>query len=210
MAKWTGEADTEQEGPGGGGGNKFPAAPRGFYTIQVADYKDGMTKETKRNKVDLTCEIADEGDEFGKKVWVTITNIPKGKPGHGIMLHTLHGFGIELEGGAFDFDTDVFQGLQANVLLGVEEYESTKKKKPDGTPYINERNFVEAIYTEKHPQPDELPAAPEAVEPTKAAPAAGGGVKVKGRGAAAASAAVKKVQGVFKTKGKVDLEEVPF
>lgn len=156
MAQWKGKAAPEQEGAGGGG-NKFPPAPRGFYTIQVADFTDGVTHLTRRPKVDLECEIADQGPEFGKKVWLTITQIPKGEKGHGLMLHQLHAFGIEV-GENYSFDTDDLQGAQATALIGVEQREKFSEK--HGKTFINDVNFVEQVYTEKHPQPDTLPPEP--------------------------------------------------
>jgi hypothetical protein len=170
MARWGGEADAAAEAAGGGGG-KFPPAPRGIYTIQVADYKDGQTQETKRNKVDLECEIAEEGEHFGKKVWVTVTQIPKGQNGHGIMVHQLHAFGLALDGN-YDFDTADLQGRQARALLGV----APKEKVKDGKTYVNDTNFVEEVYTDKHPEPkaDELPPQRQAPweKGAKKAPAA--------------------------------------
>lgn len=162
MAKWGGDADATAETPGGQGGN-FKPAPRGFYTIQVADMKDGTTRESQRNKVDLECEIADEGDQFGKKVWVTITQIPKGEKGHGLMLHSLHAFGLGLDG-AYDFDTADLQGRRARVLLGITQREKVVNP---GTPqekkFINDVNWVEELYIEKHPEPADgvLPAPKE-------------------------------------------------
>lgn len=88
MAKWGGEADAAVETAGGGGGNFVPA-PRGIYTIQVVGTKDGTTKESRRPKVDLECEIVEEGEHFGKKVWLTITHLPKGEKGHGCFLDRL-------------------------------------------------------------------------------------------------------------------------
>lgn len=155
MGNWTGEADAAQEGAGGGGGNFIPA-PRAIYTIQVADVKSGETKESKRPKVDLECEISDDGDQFGKKIWLTITHIPKGEKGHGLMLHSLHAFGIALDGN-FDFDPEQdLQGRSARALLGV----TTREKVKDGRTYVNDVNFVEALYTEKNPEPKDgvLPA----------------------------------------------------
>lgn len=184
---WTGEADAAQETAGGGGGGNFTPAPRGIYTIQVADVKAGKTKESNRDKVDLECEIADEGESFGKKVWLTITKIPKADKGHGLMIHSLHAFGIALDG-EFNFNPEVdLQGRTARALLGVQQREKVK----DGRTYINDVNFVEELYTEKHPEPAELPAPKE---PRKAAaPAAAAGPKpsaaaqaVFGKGAAAA------------------------
>lgn len=153
MANWKGQADATAETAGGGGGN-FKPAPRGVYTIQVADFKDGMTKTSNRPKVDLECEISDEGDNFGKKVWLTITQIPKGTNGHGIMIHSLHAFGLSLAGD-YDFNTADFQGRSARALLGV----TTREKVKNGRTYVNEVNFVEELYSENHPEPlnDELP-----------------------------------------------------
>lgn len=162
MSKWKGTADASAETAGGGGG-KFTPAPRGFYTIQVADIKEGVTRSSNRPKVDLECEVVDEGESFGKKVWLTITHIPKGEKGHGIMLHQLHAFGMALDG-AYEFDPSELQGRQASVLLGIEQ----REKNVNGRIYVNDVNVVEAVYTEKHPRPDVLPPAP----PPKAARAA--------------------------------------
>lgn len=168
MAKWGGEADAAVETAGGGGGNFVPA-PRGIYTIEVLETQDGTTKESKRPKVDLECEIIDEGEHFGKKVWLTITHIPKGEKGHGLMLHSLHAFGLALDGG-YELDTTDLQGQHARALLGV----TTREKVKDGRTYVNEVNFIEELYTAKHPEPanDALPPPkqPRTSKPT-AAPA---------------------------------------
>lgn len=206
MGTWKGTADATQESAGGGGGGqKFPPAPRGFYTIQVADVKEGKTKESGRNKVDLECEIADEGPEFGKKVWLTITQIPEGEKGHGMMIHSLHAFGIGLDG-SYELDpVNDLQGRQAKVLLGIEKRPKTVNK---GTPqektFINDVNFVEALYTEKHPQPDELPAerAPKAAAPAAKGPQPSAAAqKVFGKQPATAGAGKSK---------DVPFKDVPF
>lgn len=171
MAKWGGEADAAVETAAGGGGNFVPA-PRGIYTIQVLETEDGTTKESKRPKVDLECEIVDEGEHYGKKVWLTITHIPKGEKGHGLMIHSLHAFGLALNGN-YELDTSDLQGQTARALLGV----TTREKVKDGTTYLNEVNFIEELYTEKHPEPanDALPpprqprTAKTAAKPTQAA-----------------------------------------
>lgn len=183
MTRWNVEADANEESAGGSGGG-FEPAPRGFYTIQVANYKDGMTQGNDRNPprpmVVLECEIA-EGEYLGKKVWLTVVQIPKGAKGHGLMVHYLHAFGLEYDG-KLDFDTSEFQGRQAAALLGTKPF--TKLK--DGRTYTNEVNWVEAVYTDNHAQPAELPPAPE---PKKTA------APVAGKSAPAA---------------QHDLEEVPF
>jgi hypothetical protein len=151
---------------------------------------EGKVESNGRDKVSLMCEIADDGPEFGKRVWVTITQIPKGEKGHGIMIHNLHAFGIGLDGN-YEFDpVSDLQGKQARALLGVEPYVKVK----DGRTYNNERNFVEELYTEGHPEPATLPAAPAAKTTT---PAAKPGPQP--------SAAVRKV-----FAKRPEQEEVPF
>lgn len=152
MAKWdTMEADAAAESAGASKGNKFPVAPRGIYTVQVADYKDGTTK-TGKPMVSLTCEIAD-GPEMGKRAgFVNVVRIAKGEKGHGIMVHQLHSFGLEHDG-KISLDTSDFQGQTAQALVGVEQFE----KVVNGKTYINERNFIEELYSAGHPAPKELP-----------------------------------------------------
>ena len=167
MANWKMKADASEESVGGGG--NFEPAPRGIYTIQVANYKDKKTT-TGRDMVVLECEIADQGPEFGKKVWHNVVAIPKGEKGHGIMVHSLHAFGLAHDGN-LDFDTSEFQGRTARVLLGVEPYTKVK----DGKTYTNDVNRVEALYTDNNPEPKEVPAA----RVVKAAEAKNGTSKVE-------------------------------
>lgn len=156
MARWQTKANAESEISSGGEG-KFEPAPRGFYTIQVADTKDGMTtpgKNPSRPMVVLECEIAD-GPYLGKKVWHTVVQIPADAKGHGIMVHSLHAFGMAHDGD-LDFDTDEFQGKTAKALLGVKPF----TKIVNGTKYTNMVNYIEELYTENNPQPEQLPPDP--------------------------------------------------
>ena len=148
MSRWTTKVDADAETAGRSG--DFTPAPRGFYQIQVANLKDGITK-TDRPMVTLECEVAD-GEYLGKKVWHNVTQIPAGEKGHGIMVHSLHAFGMPHDGD-LDFSTDEFQGKTAKVLLGVKPY----TKVVSGKSYTNMVNYIEALYTENHPQPDTLP-----------------------------------------------------
>ena len=167
MSRWKGESSVDDESEGGGG--NFEPAPRGFYTIQVADFKEDTTATTKRPCLKLTCEIADEGDSLGKKVWLTITQIPKGKPGYGLTVRALHAFGFGTEG-TYDFEPSDWQGSRASVLLGIKPV----TKVVDGKSYTNYVNYIEELYTANHPQPEELPPEPEAPKQRGAAtPTAG-------------------------------------
>lgn len=153
MARWEGEAPVDDESEGGGGGN-FEPAPRGFYKIQVADYKEDTTFESKRPCLKLTCEIA-EGEYLGKKVWLTVTKLNKGDKGYGFFVRNLHAFGFGLDG-TYNFEPEDWQGAQAYALLGVKPH----TKLVNGQSYTNQVNYIEALYTPNHPQPDELPPAP--------------------------------------------------
>ena len=86
------------------------------------------------------------------------------------MIHSLHAFGLALDGD-YEFDTKDLQGQRARVLLGVEQRPKTVNA---GTPqektFINDVNFVEALYTEKHPEPADGTLPPPR-EPKKTAPA---------------------------------------
>lgn len=194
MAQWKGEADPKEAS--GGSGN-FTPAPRGIYTIQVADYKDGITQETKRPTVNLECEISDEGEYFGKKVWMSITQIPKGEKGHGFMVRNLHAFGVALDGN-YDFDTNDLQGKSARVLLGVTQREKVK----DGRTYINDVNWIEDVYTTSNPEPDPT-MLPPAKQPRQASPA---------KATTAAGNVPANVKAAFPNArpAKKELDEVPF
>lgn len=156
MAKWSIPADPSTMKETKKSGNKFPPVPRGIYTIQVADFKDGISQATRRPMITLMCEVAEPAEYCGQgRVYVNITQIPKGAKGHGIMLRNLHAFGVEC-GDTLTFDTSDLQGAKARALLGVEP---SIKVVGDKT-YTNERNFIEELYTSNHPEPLELPPAP--------------------------------------------------
>lgn len=153
---------------GGGGGQKFHAAPRGIYTLAIADHSEGeLTKAGPGAKypgtpiTKLTCEIA-EGEYLGCKVWHNVTWIPRGdgekpNPGHGIAVHFLHALGFEKDLDNFEFQESDLQGQTFRALLEVETYE---KKGTDGRTYTNEKNVIREIYSDNHREPAELPAPP--------------------------------------------------
>lgn len=158
---------------GGGSGGNFEPAPRGFYMLQIADHSENQrTTGGKYPGTPITkfvVEIADEGEHCGKKVWHNVTWIPRGsgeKPqgGHGMAVHFLHAVGMQAQGDEFDFEEADFQSRKFTALLEIEPYE----KIVNGRTYTNYKNVIREIYSENHPQPDELPPPPA---PKKAAPA---------------------------------------
>ena len=163
MAEIDFDADAEAESSPGAGGKDFTPAPRGIYTLQVADHSDGERTRGGKNPgtpiTKMTCEIADEGADFGKKVWHNVTWIPRGSgekanPGHGMAVHFLHAVGLPFDG-RFKLAESDLQGRTFRALLGITTYD----KVVGGRTYTNETNYIEQIYTEAHPEPanDELP-----------------------------------------------------
>lgn len=159
MARINMHADAKEENSGGGG-NTYVPAPRGIYTLQISDHSDGKkTSMTAKNPgvamTNFTCEISDQGPDFGKKVWHNVTWLQKGVKGHGMAVHFLHAVGMTFDGD-FSFDESEFQGLSFRALLEVESYQS-KKVDDGGKPYINEKNVIREIYTDTNPEPSDLP-----------------------------------------------------
>lgn len=162
MAEIDFDADAQAESaPGTGGGGNFSPAPRGIYTLQVADHSDGEKTQGGKNPgtpiTKMTCEIADDGEHFGKRVWHNVTWIPRGtgekaNAGHGMAVHFLHAVGLPFDG-KFKLNESELQGRTFRALLGITTYD----KVVNGRTYTNEKNFIEEVYTESHPEPDELP-----------------------------------------------------
>lgn len=182
MAEIDFDADAEAESnPGARGGGNFSPATRGIYTLQVVNHSDGERTQGGKNPgtpiTKMTCEIADDGEHFGKRVWHNVVWIPRGSgknanAGHGMAVHFLHAVGLPFDG-KFKFNESELQGRTFRALVGVTTYD----KIANGRTYTNEKNFIEEIYTESHPEPanDELPLARQprgAVSGDKSSPAA--------------------------------------
>lgn len=88
----------------------FVPAPEGVYWLRIVkttDQKDGMPWKTRNGDdyVSVECEIDDQGDYFGKKVWHGVTIMDPSKPGAGMAVKFLKSIGEPWEG-QFDIDTD--------------------------------------------------------------------------------------------------------
>lgn len=185
MARINFNADKESESVGGGGGNKFAPKVRGFYALQICEASDGQVTSDKAKTpgVPITkfrLEVADDDsrDQLGAHVYHNVVWTPRGseekaKPGHGMAVHWLHATNMTFSG-EFDFDEQDFlqaEHAMVHALLEVEQYQTVKS----GRTYNNEKYVIREVYTEAHPQPDELPVPPK---PKVSAPAQTNGNRV--------------------------------
>lgn len=176
MARIKFKADGTSESAGAGGGG-FAKKVRGIYTLQICEVSDGekTSAQAKNPGVDMTkfrMEIADDDErgQLGAHVYHNVAWIPRGdeekaRGGHGIAVHFLHAVKMDYDG-EFDFDEQDFLQPSYAMLRALLEVEDYQKQGAGGRTFTNEKYVIRELYTDAHPEPDELPAPRE---PRKAA-----------------------------------------
>lgn len=121
MAQVHMQADGSQAGA-------FPVASEGDYYVVVREKRDGTTKDSGRQKVDLIFEIQDQQGRKLGSVWHTLTFIPAGASGHGMWLHANHALGLPYDG-ELNYDTDDYLGASCEAHVVIDTWEGKQRNK---------------------------------------------------------------------------------
>ena len=101
----------------------FAPIPEDDYYLKIEKVEE--RKSQKGHPQANVTLIVNEGEHKGRKVWNTITFMPKDLPGAGMAKHWLHAIGQPYEG-VITVDTRDWRGvIKAHVVI--EEYDGKKK-----------------------------------------------------------------------------------
>ena len=122
-------SDIEMEGDPQADAGDFSPLPPAEYVFKCEEAKLGETS-THRKKIDLTL-VVDEGEFEGRKVWHTLTFIPKGDAGHGLTISCLKAFGLldPEEPSRIRVNREDFEGRTARARTKIEEYQGKNRTK---------------------------------------------------------------------------------
>lgn len=119
------DIELDAEGAEAEGQGNFTPFPAGEYLLVAKEAKTGPTKDQRRRKTELKCEVVD-GQYAGRLIWTTLTWIPKGEPGHGIALSALKAMGLPYDGSLrFSAQDLVNRPFKAQVIIDA-EYDPSK------------------------------------------------------------------------------------
>lgn len=116
--------------PTTGGG--YSLIPDGTYELQIIDFKEG-TSRAGHNMVNITCEVINNQELNGAKVFHNVTFLPKetnGKPtpGAGMSSHFLKSINQSYEGGIV-VDPIAWVGEKFKAKVGTREYTNKRDEK---------------------------------------------------------------------------------
>jgi hypothetical protein len=126
--------------------------PKRWHSLEIVEFQsragetyplEGFTKN-KDPMVNILCEVVDDPEFEGERVFHTVTFLPKDKPGSGMAIHWLKTIGQPWEG-KFSVDSKAWVGERFMGYIINEEYNGKMKNKisevklyepkKDGVPY---------------------------------------------------------------------------
>ena len=142
-------------------GSGFPPIPEGEYYLVVKKVTDGIVASSGRQKANLEFEVG-TGPYEGRKIWHTLTFIPEGDAGHGLMVQALKALNMPHDG-ELDFDSQELLGKVCRAKVIIATYEGKKNNKIDVAGFLTDFDG------------EGKPAAPQAkTPPVERQPAAAG------------------------------------
>lgn len=118
---------------------KFELLPDGEYELQITNTEERKTKAGDP-MVNVECEVINNPDYNGRKVFYNVSFLPKDKPGAGMSTHFMKTINQPWEG-TIDVDCADWVGEKFKAKIGSREY--TKK---DGTKAtVNDIKGIEAV-----------------------------------------------------------------
>ena len=110
--------------------------PKRFHSFEILNFeakngdeypKEGYTRN-KDPMVSILCEVIDDEEFNGERVFYTITFLPKDKPGAGMSIHFLKTIGEPWEG-SFEVNSNNWVGKRFMGYVINEEYKGRTKNK---------------------------------------------------------------------------------
>ena len=110
--------------------------PKGWYNFEIVEFvskagdtypKEGRTKNGDP-MVNILCQVKDDDEFQGERVFHTVTFLPKGNPGAGMSVHFLKSIGQPWEG-QFKVDSSQWVGSEFRGYVIIDEYNGKKKNK---------------------------------------------------------------------------------
>ncbi len=116
----------------------FTLLPDGEYELQITDTKESKTKAGDP-MVNVTCEVINNPDHNGRKLFYNVSFLPKEKPGSGMSTHFMKAINQPWKG-SVEVDCSYWIGEKFKAEVSTREY--TKKDGSKAT--VNDIKSIEA------------------------------------------------------------------